>query len=186
MAKMIIKEKISAVVIKKKTAALLTSVVCAVLLPQLVHLCGMLSGAGKALGEIFLPMHLPVMLAGALGGPAVGMISGLLSPIVSFALTGMPAGAVLPFMCIELMSYGLIAGLLARVKLPALSKILLVQIGGRAVRVCAMLVSFYALGNANADAVSFISSIGTGAVGIAIQLCVFTLVTYFVDKRGER
>ena len=172
--------------IKAKTAATLTAIVCAVLLPQLVHLCAIHSGMGKSLGEILLPMHLPVMLVGFLAGPVVGMITGLAAPVISFALTGMPAAAVLPFMCIELMSYGVIAGALCASKRPSVVKILAVQAGGRAVRALAMLVSFHALGNKSANAASFISSVGTGAVGIILQLCVITLTVYILSRRDER
>ena len=99
MSKLTTNVRLLSPAIKKKTAATLTAVVCAVLLPQLVHLCGIMSGSGNSLGEILLPMHLPVMIVGMLAGPVAGMATGLISPLVSFALTGMPAATVLPFMC---------------------------------------------------------------------------------------
>lgn len=178
--------QLNAPVIKKKTAATLTAVVCAVLLPQLVHLCGIMSGTGNSLGEILLPMHLPVMLVGALAGPVAGMAAGLLSPLVSFALTGMPALAALPFMCIELLTYGLIAGALSETKLPSVLKVLITQIGGRGMRFLAMLFSFYALGNESADAGRFVSSVGRGWAGIAIQLILVSIAAYAVRKRSEK
>ena len=171
--------------LKKKTAATLTAIVCAVILPQFVHLCGILSGTGSSLGEILLPMHLPVMIVGALAGPVAGMTAGLLSPIISFALTGMPAAAVLPFMCIELLTYGLVMGLLSEKKLSAPVKILITQISGRAIRALAMLFSFYALDNSTANAAKFLSSIGRGWIGISIQLVAVSLTTYLIRKRNE-
>ena len=56
-----------AVTPKQKTLTLAISVVCAVVLPCIVHLIGMLGGTGKALGEILLPMHLPIIVCGWMG-----------------------------------------------------------------------------------------------------------------------
>ncbi len=186
MARTSVLKRLSSPIIKRKTAATLTAVVCAVLLPQLVHLCGIMSGTGNSLGEILLPMHLPIMMVGALAGPVAGMTAGLLSPIVSFALTGMPALAALPFMCIELLSYGLIMGMLSEVRLPSVIKVLITQIGGRALRAAAMLFSFYALGNASADVGKFVSSVVRGFVGISVQLIAVSIAAYAVKKRSEK
>ena len=98
--------------VKTQTLATIVAIVAAVVLPQLFHLMGAVSGLGTALGETFLPMHLPIILAGLLAGPYVGAIAGVLSPLISFALTGMPTAAMLPFMMIELFVYGLTSGLL--------------------------------------------------------------------------
>ncbi len=89
------------------TAAL----VCAlsVLVPQVFHLIG-----GKPLGNAFLPMHLPVLLGGYLLNPAAAMLCGMLSPILGFLLTGMPAVPRLFFMIFELGAYGLFTSLFAR------------------------------------------------------------------------
>ena len=76
-----------------------------------------------------------------------GAVSGLLGPLASFALSGMPGAAMLPFMMIELCAYGLFAGLLCNGKMPTLAKIALTQIAGRAVRAAAILIAVYALGN---------------------------------------
>lgn len=50
------------------------------------------------LAKPFLPMHLPIILVGLLAGPYAGAIAGLLGPLASFALSGMPGIAMLPFM----------------------------------------------------------------------------------------
>ena len=44
-----------------KTAATLLAIVAAVVLPQLFHIIGAVSGQGTMLGVAFLPMHLPVL-----------------------------------------------------------------------------------------------------------------------------
>lgn len=65
-------------------------------------------------GRIFLPMHIPVLLAGALIGPVSGLIVGIISPGLSFLLTGMPPALRVPLMTLELPIYGLVFGLLVR------------------------------------------------------------------------
>lgn len=109
------------------TAAL----VCAlsVLVPQVFHLIG-----GKPLGNAFLPMHLPVLLGGYLLNPAAAMLCGMLSPILGFLLTGMPAVPRLFFMIFELGAYGLFTSLFARkCRLPVFLSLPLSMLAGRAV-----------------------------------------------------
>lgn len=118
--------------VKVQTLAALAAIVGAVAVPQIFHALGAVSGLGTSLGEAFLPMHLPIILAGLLAGPYAGAIAGLLGPLASFAVSGMPGIAMLPFMMIELCAYGLFAGLLRNVKLPTIAKVLAVQTAGRA------------------------------------------------------
>ena len=59
-----------------KTAATLLAIVAAVVLPQLFHVIGAVSGQGTMLGVAFLPMHLPIIFVGLIAGPAVGAIAG--------------------------------------------------------------------------------------------------------------
>ena len=163
--------------------ALLTalSVTLAVALPQLCHLLGAQLGYGTRLGEMLLPRHLPVMLAALLWGPWVGLSVGLLSPVTSFALTGMPLPAMLPFMTVELAVYGLCAGLLSRHKMPTVCKVLIAQIAGRAVRAVALLA---AVGMEwTSLPVSLIwTGIAVGVAGIAIQLILLPLVVRAVRR----
>ena len=64
-------------------------------------------------GATWLPMHIPVMISGLVAGPAAGAATGLLGPVLSGLLTGMPAAPMLPPMTCELVTYGLVSGLLA-------------------------------------------------------------------------
>jgi len=63
-------------------------------------------------GPTFLPMHLFVFVAALLAGWRVGLIVGIASPLVSYAISGMPFIAILPQITAELAIYGLAAGLL--------------------------------------------------------------------------
>lgn len=168
--------------IKTQTIATILALISAVALPQLFHVMGAVSGLGTKLGEIFLPMHLPIILVGLLAGPAAGAVSGLFAPLISFSLTAMPSALMLPFMMIELCAYGLFAGLLRNVKMPNIAKVLLVQIGGRAVRAAAILFASYFLHSAVPVAVIW-TSISVGIFGIALQLSLIPLAVYRIEKR---
>jgi LytS/YehU family sensor histidine kinase len=184
MTKTMYKPKLT---VKVQALATLAAVVAAVALPQLFHVMGAMSGLGTALGEVFLPMHLPIILVGLLAGPYAGAVSGLLAPAVSYALSGMPTSVMLPFMMIELCIYGLSAGLLREVKMPAILKVLLAQVAGRAVRAAAILLSVYALGNQSVNVAVIWRSIPVGIFGLALQWTLLPLIVYRVEnlKKNE-
>jgi hypothetical protein len=171
--------------VKTQTLATSGAIVGAVVLPQLFHVMGAMSGLGTALGETFLPMHLPVILVGLLAGPYAGAVSGLLSPLVSFALTGMPTAAMLPFMMIELCCYGLFSGLLRNVNIPTIVKVLLTQIGGRAVRAVAILFATYVLGSTKIPVSIIWTSIVAGIFGIVLQWALLPLIVYRVENVSQ-
>ncbi len=98
----------------RRTLAAALAVVATVLAPQLFHVAGQATAAGPAFAQTWLPLFLPVILVGLLAGPAVGLLVGLAGPLVSFALTGMPAPAMLALVLVEAVAAGLVAGLVAR------------------------------------------------------------------------
>lgn len=173
---------------KIQTLGAIAAIVGAVVIPQLFHVMGAISGLGAALGETFLPMHLPIIVAGLLAGPFAGAVSGLLGPLVSFALTGMPAAAMLPFMMIELCAYGLFAGLLRDVKIPRVFKVLIIQIAGRAIRAAAILLAFYAFDSKSVPVAVIWSSIAAGLPGLVLQWCLIPLIDFRINgvKKNER
>ena len=173
--------------LKTQTLAAAAAVAGAVALPQFFHAAGAAVGAGTALGEVFLPMHLPIILVGLLAGPLAGAVSGLLGPLASFALSGMPGAAMLPFMMIELCAYGLFAGLLRNGKMPTLAKVALTQIAGRAVRAAAILIAVYTLGNEAVRVSAIWLSIRAGMYGLALQWILLPLIVSGVErlKRNE-
>lgn len=172
-----------------KAFAALLSVAASLALPQLAHFLGATLGIGAAIGEILLPMHLAVMLAGLFAGPLVGGAAGALSPAVSFLVSGMPSRLVLPFMTVELIGYGLAAGLLAKIRLPLVAKTVLVQIAGRALRAAAVLVSLYALGT-GLPVSTLWTSVVTGIPGILLQWAFVPLFAALAERlaagRGGR
>lgn len=65
-------------------------------------------------GTLLSPLHIPALIAGIVLGPVEGMIVGLVCPLLNYAVSGMPQGAGLIAMCVELPVYGLISGLLMK------------------------------------------------------------------------
>lgn len=169
--------------VKKQMLASVAALVGAVVLPQIFHALGALCGLGTALGEVFLPMHLPILLVGLLAGPWAGAAAGALAPLVSFALSGMPGSAVLPFMMLELCAYGLVAGLLRRVNMPTLAKVVIAQVAGRAVRALAVLAAVYLLGNDAVAVASIWTSLRVGLCGLALQWALLPLLVYWAEHR---
>ena len=83
--------------------------VCLALCMVLPFLTGQIPQIGSAIS----PMHIPVLLAGFICGPGWAMAVGAVSPLLRFALFGMPP--IFPTgvaMCFELAAYGLVSGAL--------------------------------------------------------------------------
>ncbi|MDR2729226.1 MAG: hypothetical protein LBB56_08830 [Chitinispirillales bacterium] len=166
---------LNAQVIRNKALTAAAAVAASLVLPQLFHFAGMVSGLGAAPGAAFLPMQIPVFLAGFLAGPVAGIAAGILSPLVSHALAGMPATALLPVMTIELAGYGLIAGLLCNVKMPFIMKLIIAQIAGRVLR-AAVLMSFPAIWEITL----------AGIPGILLQWALIPLLMYRLEGLKQK
>lgn len=71
----------------------------------------LLTGQLKALGNAFLPMHLPVLLCGLIVGPLYGLAVGLILPILRHFTFGMPPLYPTAIaMSFELATYGFVVG----------------------------------------------------------------------------
>ena len=91
----------------KKTNITAVCIALCVVLPMAFHT---IPGAGS----IFMPMHIPVLLCGLVCGWQFGLLCGIAGPLLSSLLTGMPQAAYLPAMLVELISYGVITGIMMR------------------------------------------------------------------------
>jgi len=114
--------------IRPRTLSALAATAAAVAFPQAFHLAGIAAGAGPAFAQAWLPMFVPVMLVGLLAGPSVGAITGVAGPLVAYALTGMPAPALLPIVAVELVACGVVAGVVSGKRLAAAWATLLVVV----------------------------------------------------------
>lgn len=73
----------------------------------------LLTGQIPQIGNMLLPMHIPVLLCGLICGWQYGGLIGFILPLLRYMIFGMPV--LFPTgiaMCFELMTYGLVAGLL--------------------------------------------------------------------------
>ena len=168
--------------IKMKSITIILGIAAAVALPQVFHAVGLLSGTGAMLGSTFLPMHIPVFMAGFLGGPVAGLVTGVVSPLLSFAISGMPAAAMLPFMMAELAGYGLVSGLLIKVKMPVFFKLLIAQVGGRVLRAIAILAAVYGFGSQTVQLSQIWNIVLPALPGILLQWALIPLLLYRIKE----
>ena len=161
----------------------LAFVLLAVLVPWVCH-------QFHLAGATYLPMHIFVMLAGLLFGWRAGLIVGLLTPLASYAVSGMPVLRILPQIVVELSAYGLAAGILhEKLKLRAIWALVGAMISGR-LALCLAVLSIYLivgeiyspLGLA-ANPLSVVwAVINQGWPGIVIQLALIPIVVWLVGK----
>ena len=166
--------------IRTQALAALLAVAAAVVIPQICHLAGQAAGVGNGLGTTLLPMHLAVLAVGLLAGPWAGLAAGALSPVVSFALTGMPAAVMLPSMTVELAVYGLVTGLLRGTKVPVVGQVLAAQIAGRLVKAGFLALMVYGFGQTAVPVASVWTATVQGLLGILLQLALIPLFVYRV------
>jgi niacin transporter len=156
-----------------------------VLLPQLFH-----AALGQAGGRLLLPMHISVLLAGLCLGWHVGAFVGVLTPMLSFLLTGMPPVPTLFLMMGELAVYGAACGLLrCKVKLPLYAALPVALLGGRltyAGLLFLMVDTLHLLPVGIQGAASVWSALVVGWPGVVLQIAVVPLYAKELEKlRGK-
>lgn len=151
-----------------------------------------LTGQIQQIGNALCPMHIPILLCGFFCGPWYGMAAGFVAPFLRFLLFGMPA--VMPIgvaMAFELMTYGLVSGLLYRL-LPHKKAYIYVSligamIAGRLVWGAARVV-LYGLGKSPFGWKAFLAGAFTNAIpGIILQIVLvpFLVITLSRSFHGE-
>ena len=144
-------------------------------------------------GNVLLPMHIPVLLCGLLCGASYGAICGIILPLLNSALTGMPPlYPMLPIMTFELMTYGLISGLmfnntrLGKIRLGVYPSLLTAMICGRIIYGLVFAILFFI--NRDLKALSAWGAVITGIPGIIIQLILIPCIVEAVGHgmRGGR
>ena len=72
----------------------------------------LLTGQIPQVGNLLLPMHIPVLLCGLICGWQYGAVVGLITPLLRHLVFGMPPILTAVGMSFELLTYGLVVGLL--------------------------------------------------------------------------
>jgi len=145
-------------------------------------------------GPTFLPMHIFVLVAGLLFGWRTGLAVGLFTPLVSYAVSGMPVLTILPQIMVELSVYGLVAGILREgFNLRVVWSLVGAMIAGRLALFLVVLIMHLAgevyspLGLEASPLAVLRSVIQQGWPGIVIQLVsiplIIKLLSKFVNKK---
>ena len=166
-----------------KSLISLLTVVLAVILPQIAHLA-----AGAGAGVKYLPMYLPVLLGGCLLGPVWGAAVGVMSPLVSFIITGiagsaMPAAGRLPFMMAELAVFAVVTGLFSKKLVSnamwAFPAVIAAELAGRSAFIA--LVALF--GRFTSLSVNIVwSQIKAGFIGLILQAVIAPLMVIFISR----
>ncbi len=145
-------------------------------------------------GATYLPMHLLILISGLAFGWRVGVIVGLLTPLASYAVSGMPVLPILPQVMVELSAYGLLAGiLLEKFSLRMIWSLLGAMVAGRLVLFLAALVVYVAagevyspLGLEASPSLAVWSVIKQGWPGIVIQLTSIPIIIWLAGRLAEK
>ena len=145
-------------------------------------------------GPTFLPMHIFVFVAGLLFGWRTGLIVGFLTPLASYAVSGMPVLPILSQIVIELSVYGLVAGMLReKFNLRVVWALLGAMIAGRLTLYLTVLMIYLTIGNAYSPLgletnPLFVvwSTIKQGWPGIVIQLALIPAAIWVVGRLAAK
>lgn len=158
----------------KKICVTAISIALCVILPILFHMAG--------LGSTFAPMHIPALLCGLICGGWYGVGCGIIGPVLSSILTGMPAPTIMISMVPELITYGVVSGLMMRIvrtgKLGADLYISLVtaMLAGRIVAGIAKALFYMTTGEAFTFAIWISGHFVTAMPGIICHLIVIPIL----------
>lgn len=158
-------------------------IVLAIVVPQLFHFTGVPQS-----GAVFLPMHIPVLIAGFVLGPVYGLALGGIAPIASFFISSMPSAERLPFMILELMTYGFLTGFIyytlnmKKYKIGKYISLIGAMIGGRIVYALSLLVAGNLLGITETGVVAALTAVVTGIYGIILQLVIIPPIILALEK----
>jgi len=179
--KIIAKSKIT-----DKAFIIMISVAFSVILPQIFHAIGAVSGAGASVGSMLLPMHVPVLFAGFVCGPVAGLVAGILSPVLSFAISGMPSAVLVPFMMAELSVYGFVAGKLSSAKTNAFFSLIITQFSGKIARAVMVIAAVYVLNSTCVSVDSIKAFMITGIPGMVLQWILFAVFSESIKEMRKK
>ncbi len=166
-----------------KLYRLITAAMFLALALVLPFITGQLQQIGKAL----CPMHIPIILCGFFCGPVYAGVIGFAAPLLRFFMFGMPP--IIPSgiaMCFELMTYGVIAGLLYKFlpknKISIFVSLISSMVSGRIIWGIVMTI-LNGLGKCNFGFTAFISGAFLNAIpGIIVQLIVIPVLIISLEK----
>lgn len=148
------------------------------------------TGQIPQIGNMLLPMHIPVFLCGLICGWQYGAIVGFILPLVRYAIFGMPilfpTGIAMSF---ELMTYGLVAGLLYGISrwqcvIALYRSILAAMLAGRAVWGFVQLILLGISGDGFTWQMFMAGAFLNAIPGIIVQLALIPAVMVALNRTG--
>ncbi|MBP3324063.1 MAG: ECF transporter S component [Clostridia bacterium] len=145
-----------------------------------------LTGQIPEIGSMLCPMHFPVILCGFLCGFPWGMAVGFVTPLLRSVIFGMPPMMAAIPMAFELLTYGLIAGILYQLisnkVLGTYLSLISAMIGGRIVWGAAQLV-ITGLNGTSFPFSAFIAGAVLNAIpGIIAQIVLIPLIVFALER----
>ena len=148
------------------------------------------TGQIPQIGSMLLPMHIPVFLCGLICGWQYGGIVGFILPLLRYAIFGMPVlfpnGIAMSF---ELMTYGLVVGLLYGISrwqcIRALYRCLIAaMLAGRVVWGAAQIILLGLSGSAFTWQMFMAGAFLNAIPGILVQLILIPAVMVALNRTG--
>lgn len=149
-----------------------------------------LTGQIPQIGSMLLPMHIPVFLCGLICGWQYGASVGIILPLLRSAILGAPVFFPMAVaMALELMTYGLVSGLLYGIShhqciIALYRSIIAAMLAGRVVFGLAMLIFMGIQGNAYSWSAFLGSAFLKAIPGIIIQLTLIPAIMLALHKTG--
>ena len=138
-------------------------------------------------GSVFLPMHIPVLIAGFYLEVPFALAVGVLIPLLSSMITGMPpVFPVLPFMMVELPTYGVMVSVLYRkLKANVYSSLILSMICGRMMAgVAVWVLATFFMAKLPSPMIFISGAVIKGIPGILVQLIFIPIIVMTVKKKN--
>lgn len=139
------------------------------------------------IGNMLLPMHIPVLLCGFICGAPYGALAGLITPLLRSAILHAPV--MMPTaitMSVELLFYGMIAGLLySRLKNKRFGiylSLIPAMLIGRIMWGLASIVVFNIMNVSFTWQIFFVQAFAKAVPGIVIQLILIPAIVSFLRK----
>ena len=150
----------------------------------------LLTGQIPQIGNMLLPMHLPVFLCGLICGWQYGGVIGFITPLLRYVIFGMPV--LYPTglaMSLELMTYGIVAGLLYTISkwqcVVALYRCLIIaMLAGRAVWGVTEVILLGLSGDSFTWQAFFAGAFLNAVPGIILQLILIPAIMLALHRTG--
>ena len=149
-----------------------------------------LTGQIPQIGNMLLPMHIPVLLCGLICGWQYGAAVGFVLPLLRSAVFGMPVFfPAATAMAFELMTYGLVVGLLYAISrwqcVVALYRcLILAMIAGRAVWGIVQFIQVGVFGEGFTLKMFMAGAFLNAIPGIILQLILIPAIMVALDRTG--